>query len=221
MKSLTQRNISKRLNLNDMVVDYIKEGILSGLYKSGDRILEKQLSNELNISRAPIREGIMQLEKEGIVTVIPRKGTYIREFKPEDIQEVFDIRILLENNIIEILINENKLKDSDFKFLNKLVDEMVEIVRSNISDKEKSIQINLKDMEFHRYIWEKSGSKRRVIILDGLFFQLRMAMLYDMEKTGDLLVSATDHYKIIESLQVKDIERSKKELSNHIITYGK
>lgn len=221
METITQRNISKRENLNEMVVNYIKESILYGIYKPGDRIIENELSLKLDISRAPIREGIRQLEQEGIITSLPRKGTYITKFDAEDIKEVFHIRLLLENDIIEILISKDKLDDKDFDYLTRLVDEMVRIVNSNIPEKEKSVQINLKDMDFHRYIWKKSGSKRRVNILEGLFFQLRMAMLYDMEETDDLLVTATDHYKIIESLRSKDIERCKKELSDHIITFRK
>lgn len=219
MQTITQADISRRENLNEMVVNYIKESILYGIYKGGDRIIENELSLKLEISRAPIREGIRQLEQEGIITSIPRKGSYITKFDVNDIKEVFDIRLLLENDIIEILIKGDLLDEKDFVFLTEIVDEMVDIVKSDLEHTEKALQINLRDMEFHKYLWNKSGSTRRVVILQGLFFQLRMAMMYDMEKTDDLLVSATDHYKIIDGLRSKDIERCKKELSEHIITY--
>lgn len=219
MVTMAETNIYKRENLNDIVVDYIKESILSGTYKAGDRILENEVAMKLNISRAPVREGIRQLEKEGIVTVIPRKGAHVTKFDIEDIKEVFDIRLLFENNIIEILINEDKLSEKDFIFLEKLVEKMVQIANSDTDNSEKSIKINLKDIDFHRYIWQKSGSKRRVNILEGIFFQLRMAMLYDTKATDDLYTTASDHYEIIESLRNKDINRCKKALKEHIITY--
>lgn len=208
-----------RDNLSGVVVDYIKESILSGQYKGGDHILETEVAFKLGISRAPVREGMKELEKEGIVTVIPRRGTYVTKFTEEDIKEVFDIRLLLENNINKILIYEDKLKDEDFANLEKLVKEMEQIAESDIDEVTKSIMINRKDMDFHRYIWIKSGSQRRVKILESIFFQLRMAMLYDMNETGDFMISATEHYDIINSLKSKDIDKCKKALRDHINSY--
>lgn len=219
MKTNIGIHISNRGNLSGLVVNYIKEEILAGRYKAGDHILETEVALKLGISRAPVREGMKELEKEGIVITVPRKGTYVMEFSVEDIKEVFDIRLLLENDILEILLHDNKLEENDFKHLEGLVEEMVEVACSDMDDLDKSITINLKDMEFHRYIWEKSGSQRRVKILKDIFFQLRMAMLYDMNETGDLYTSAADHYEIIDSLRSKDLERCKKALKEHIISY--
>jgi len=212
-------NIFNRENLSSIVVNYIKESILSGIYKEGDHILETEVAQKLGISRAPVREAIKELEKEGIVTTFPRKGTFVTKFSMDDIKEIFDIRLLLENDIISILINENKLSEKDFKHLQSLVEAMTDIGKSDINDLNKCILINLKDMEFHTYLWQKSGSKRRVKILKDIFFQLRIAMLYDTNETGDLLLTATDHYYIIESLKSKDLEKSKNALREHIICY--
>lgn len=208
-----------RGNLNSTVVEFIKESILIGRYKEGDRIIETEVSETLGISRAPVREGLRDLEQEGIVTTIPRKGTFVTEYHEEDIKEIFDIRLLLENNINKILIYEDKLKMEDFKLLENLVNEMKSIAESNLDENNKFLLINQKDMEFHRYIWNKSGSQRRVKLLESIFFQLRVAMLYDMNETGDLVKSAMDHIDIIEALKSKDIEKCKYALRNHIISY--
>lgn len=209
----------QRDNLCSVVVEYIKEMILSGAYKAGDHVLESEVALKLGISRAPVREGLKELEKEGIVTVLPRKGTYVTKFTLEDIKEVFDIRLLLENNILEILINENKIKEEDFNALESIVNDMVKIAKSEENELDKAILINMKDMEFHKFLWQKSGSRRRVEILSGIFFQLRMAMLYDTNKTGNLFVTATDHYEIIKHLRNKDLESCKRALREHIISY--
>ncbi|MHB1392132.1 MAG: GntR family transcriptional regulator [Clostridia bacterium] len=209
----------QRDNLCSVVVDYIKEMILSGEYKAGEHVLESEVALKLGISRAPVREGLKELEKEGIVTVIPRKGTYVTKFTLEDIKEVFDIRLLLENNIFEILLNENKIKEDDLKTLESIVKDMVKVADSKENDLNKAILINMKDMEFHKFLWQKSGSSRRVEILSGIFFQLRMAMLYDTNKTGNLFITATDHYEIIKHLRNKDLESCKRSLREHIISY--
>jgi len=216
---VTSSTTYQRDNLCSVVVDYIKERILSGEYKTGEHVLESEVALKLGISRAPVREGLKELEKEGIVTVVPRKGTYITKFNLEDIKEVFDIRLLLENNILEILINENRMKEEDFKALEGIVHDMVKIANGKEDDPEKAILINMKDMEFHKFLWQKSGSSRRVEILTGIFFQLRMAMLYDTNKTGNLLITATDHYEIIKHMRNKELENCKKALREHIISY--
>lgn len=208
-----------RENLCSVVAEYIKDKILTGQYGRGERILETEVAQALGISRAPVREGIKELEKEGIVTIIPRKRTFVTQFTIDDIKEVFDIRLLLENNILEILINENKLTEKDFKILESIIDNMVKIVNEPGDILKKSIMLNEKDVKFHKYIWKKSESKRRVEILEKMHFQLRMAMLYDTKETGDLLITAIDHYEIIKHLKNKDLERCKKALREHIISY--
>lgn len=219
MDNLVEKYLGNKQNLSSSVVDYIKESILAGVYKEGHHLLETEIASKLGISRAPVREAIKELEKEGIVVTLPRRGTFVTRFTLEDIKEVFDIRMLLENNIFKILIYDQKLTEADFNHLYHLVDEMKQIAQSTMELTQKSIQINLKDMEFHRFLWNKAGSQRRVRMLESIFFQLRMAMLYDTNKTGDLSKTATDHYEIIEALRSNDIVRCKSALAEHIITY--
>ncbi len=220
MKTAVDKYTISKKNLPSIVVDFIKEAILTGKYREGHHLLETEIAMTLGISRAPVREAIRELENEGIVQTFPRKGTFVTRFTLEDIEEVFDIRMLLENNIFKILIHENKLSEEDFLALEQLVMEMEKIAESTMELTEKSLQLNVKDMEFHRFLWRKSGSLRRVRMLESIFFQLRMAMLYDTNETGDLSKTATDHYRIIEALRSQDIEQCKAALAEHITTFG-
>lgn len=208
-----------RENLSKIVVDYIKEKILTYEYLEGDHILETKVANELGISRAPVREGIKELEKEGILVCIPRKGSYVTRFTVADRKEIFDIRLLLENSILEILIKEDKLSEKDFKILEGIISEMLKIADSPIDVVKKTLEINKKDMAFHKFLWEKSGSKRREEILSGIFSQLQIAMMYDTNLSGDLVSTSTDHYEIIKYLKNKNLEKSQKALKEHIIEY--
>lgn len=205
-------------NLSSVVTDYIKNKILTGDLKEGDRILEIEVANEFNISRAPVRESIKELENQGLLVSIPRKGTFVAKFSMEDIEEIFDIRLQLENSVLEILINEEKLREDDFEQLNAIVKEMENIAKSELDDRLKLIRINELDIEFHNFLWKKSGSKRRHKILSDLYCQLRMAMLVDTRLTGDLTKTATEHYIILESLKAGNLEECKKSLYNHIHT---
>ncbi|RYD04079.1 hypothetical protein N752_16955 [Desulforamulus aquiferis] len=85
----------------------------------------------------------------------------------------------------------------------------------------KMIMLNEKDVEFHSYLWQRSGSARRVKILQDLHLQLRIAMVIDTKLTGNLDKTARDHYEIIKHLEQKDIENCVKAIRDHIISQEK
>jgi len=207
-------------SLKDVAVEYLKSKILTGEYKAGDRINEVKVAEELNISRAPIREGIKELESHGLVKQIPRKGSYVVELTIEDIKEIYSIRLSLENSLIDKIIEEEKLLEEDFKYLEKIVDEMIEIAESELDYTDKMFKINGKDLSFHRYIWKKANSPRRVKILFDLYIQLQFAMLFDTELTGDLKNTAETHYDIISYLKTGNADKCKKALKGHIEGYN-
>lgn len=206
-------------NLSSLVVDYLKDKILAGQYKEGDHVTEVNVAAELGISRAPVREGIRELQNQGLMKSVPRKGNFVVRMGLEDVREIFDIRILLENSVLEIIVKENKLSAADFGKLNYIVREMELIAERPGEETDKIVEMNRKDMEFHSYLWEKSGSKRREKVLHDLNVQLQMAMVIDTQLTGNLDVTAKDHYEIIRYLQLADLENCKKALKNHIVTY--
>lgn len=209
----------KHKSLSSIVVEYIRSKILSGEYKEGDHILEAEVAKELGTSRAPVREGIKELENQGLIKTIPRKGNYVVKLTMDDVKEVFDIRLLLENSVLEILINDNKLTEDDFQELERIIDDMIAISQEEKDEIHKILGINKKDMEFHKFLWQKSGSARRFKILSDLYSQLQMAMVIDTKLTGSLMKTAKDHYNIIKYLREKDLENCKKALKEHIIIY--
>lgn len=83
--------------IRDKVYDYIKQAIVNGVYKSGDRIIERELAEQLNVSRTPIREALFRLESQGLVKTLPRKGVVVSSLSPEEIVEIFTILSALES----------------------------------------------------------------------------------------------------------------------------
>lgn len=209
----------ERRNLSSIVVEYIKEKILTGEYKDGDHVSETLVAQELGMSRAPVREGIKDLQNQGLIIFKPNKGNYVAKITLDDVKEIFDIRLQLEDSIFEILIKQNKLTDQDLAVLSGMVDEMVNVLNTDEDFEHKSVKINQKDVEFHKFLWNKSESKRRVKILSDLYAQLQMAMVIDNRFTGDLESTAKEHYEIVQALTKKDLEKSKEALRNHIRYY--
>ncbi len=208
-------------NLSSRVEDHLKEEIFMEKYRGGDRILESEVAKELDISRAPVREAIRNLENQGLVRTIPRKGSFIVEFTEDDIREIFEIRLLLEDRVMKKLIRESKLNDKDFRIMENIIDEMVAIAERDYTDENKQIiNMNKKDMDFHKYLWQKSDSKWTERILFNLHHQLRLAMISDYKLENNLVESAKIHYEIIKHLKKKDLKMTIETIKNHIKNYN-
>ena len=205
-------------SLKSSVVEYLRERIFLEDYVGGDRIVESKVAEDLDISRAPVREALKELENEGLVETIPRKGTFVVEFSQEEFQELFDIRVMLEERVFRILIKNNLLSEEDYDYLYKLVDEMVEIACSDKDDNKKIAEVNKKDIEFHSFLWCKSKSKWTNRLLTTLYYQLQLAMLIDAKKEENLREASLKHKDILRCLKNESVKETKKAVIDHIRT---
>ncbi|MEP4546419.1 MAG: GntR family transcriptional regulator [Saccharospirillum sp.] len=102
--------------IRDKVYSYIKDAILGGEYKAGDRLVERNLAEKLKISRTPIREALFKLESQRFVSTIPRKGVVVNEISRDEILEVFLILSSLETLAVRLAaqkINEETIAEFD------------------------------------------------------------------------------------------------------------
>lgn len=207
-------------SLSDKVAEYLKREIFLENYQGGDRILETQVAKELDVSRAPVREAIKELESAGLVETIPRKGSFVISFEDNDIKEIFEIRVLLEGRMMEIIIHDDLLDDKDFDNLENLIKEMLLIVNKDMPKNEKVVELNDKDISFHKYLWDKTDRKFTQRILKVIYNQLKLAMIIDSRKENSLEESVKEHYKIIKNLKEKNIKKIRKSLIDHIVSYN-
>ena len=206
-------------NLNRKVADFLREEILwSGRFRTGQHIQEADVAEELNISRAPVREALRELEHQGLVNYLPRRGAFVASFDHDDFLEIVDIRFMIESRVFEKLIEDSLLTFEDFGRLRSIVDDMVAISRNDASVEKKAVFFSERDIAFHRYLWERSGRKWSLKILTDMYYQLRLAMMHDMILEKNITVSAEMHYGIIDCLERDDLEGAKSELMRHIFS---
>jgi DNA-binding GntR family transcriptional regulator len=91
-----RENFVKPVVLVENVSRILTEAILEGTLKEGDQLIEAELKGQFGISRSPLREAFRVLEKKGLVEIVPRKGTFVREISRRDIEEHFPVRSVLE-----------------------------------------------------------------------------------------------------------------------------
>ena len=192
---------------NDVVME-IRNAIIKGQIKPGEKIIEAKLSREMNISRYPIREAFRYLEKEGLVTTIPYKGTFVVDFSAEDIEEIFFLRTAIETFAVEqLIINKN----SDV--LNKLSG-ILEDMKN-----QKTIEGHVsKDLEFHRSICELTGNKRLIKIWNDLEYQLILCITMDKQVLINPVEKENieEHLLIFNSIKKNDIDLAKKIYKEHL-----
>ena len=83
--------------IREQVYRILRDDICQGVYAPGTRLQEVELAENLNVSRSPVREALRQLAADGLLLEIPNKGVYIKEFTVKDIEEIYDLRVMLES----------------------------------------------------------------------------------------------------------------------------
>lgn len=199
--------------LGERILEKLKDDILSGIYKPGDRLLYEKIASKLNVSMTPVKEALLRLEQEGIVETIPRKGTYVTELTDRDIIEYTRIRLSLESLAIDIIC-EKKIPPESIGKLETINGELEKAIGEALTTVCMS-----KDMEFHYTIVELCENRRLFELIKQLpltnFFALRGTQNRMIEQ-GTVIVEK--HAHIIESLYRYDAETAKNVLKANILT---
>ncbi len=132
----TQEDLSP---IRDKVYAYLKDAILRGEYKAGDRLVERVLAEKLNISRTPIREALFRLETQRFVRTVPRKGVVVNEITQVEILEVFMILASLES--LAARLAAQKVNDEIAAEIDQLIAEMDEALQDGGDD---AVELNIK-----------------------------------------------------------------------------
>ncbi len=202
-------NLGNYLSLKDRVYQNIKFQIIIGVLKPGTRLPEEELSKAMNISRAPIREAFNRLEKEGFVTVIPRKGAAVSKVTAQAIEDLFEIRETLESLAVKkskgkISIEELEEVGNGFKkFINKS------------TNTENCIQYLSLDKKFHDLLSQNCGNKKLIDLLANLQEQIHWLRNISLKRIT-FAGSVGEHLEIIEALQKKDEKLILKALLQHL-----
>ena len=186
----------KPVSLRHRIVEVIRQAITSGDLSPGDRIVELRLAKQLGVGNTAVREALFELERAGLVTRIPNKGSFITKTTLEDAQQIFQVRKVLEALAVDLAVEH--MSPPYLDMLQGLVDAMK--AAAEASDIERFYQ---NDLEFHRTLWQLSQNRYLATSLETLvvplfaFFLIRTRSDY----TVDLLGSAQRHHELLDSIR--------------------
>lgn len=200
--------------LRDQVAQTLREAIISGKFKPGERLLEVELAARLGLSRSPLREALRDLEKDGLVQSTPNKGCAVVQFTHEDVLQIFGIRGALERLAVEWAVR--RVTPTDLSKLQEVLDRM-EAAR-NLPPAERSEALLALDMEFHRIIYQAAGAERLTRMLEGLHTHVRMLMGMSGRTATDVGVESLvqEHRALLESISAGREEEAVALIAAHV-----
>ena len=209
MSSMLKVSEDEYLPLRDVVFNTLRQAIIKGELKPGERLLEIQLADKLGVSRTPIREAIRKLELEGLVTMIPRRGATVAGITRKHLQDVLEIRRALERLAVELACE--RMDADGLALLESLQKQFID----HNSSQDAFLLANI-DEKFHDTIYQSTLNERLVSMLENLreqMYRYRLEYIKDSSKR-DLLVN--EHNLIIDAIKRKDAEAAKDIISRHI-----
>lgn len=179
--------------LRDKISEVLRGWILDGKLRPGERIVELTLSRELSVSRAPLREALWQLARQGLVEIRAHHGAYVTQLSEQDIREIFEIRELLETHAAK------KIRASG----NGAAKAALQRALAELEDACKKRDIRLfsdADLRFHQTLWELAGNRQLQTILNDVstrFFGYEL--IRDLPHSGKFRfdVMADEHRKMV------------------------
>ena len=187
-------HIDRPKSLSRMVAEEIKDAILKGVLKPGDKLVETELTRSLGVSRTPLREAFRELAAEGYITVIPHKGSYVSTISEDEVLDLYSITSVLEGLATRQATPALKEGDKRENLL-ALYEDL----------KRKSAQGNVdaywaSNRYFHQFIAEASGNERLVNLIENLRRQILKTRVITLRYPGRLKGSMDEHEEILAAI---------------------
>ena len=191
-----------------MVADLIRDGILEGRLRPGDRLKEDMLAKELAVSRTPVREAIAMLQAEGLLEGQQHRGAQVRSYTPAELEEIYDLRSILEGYAAR-------------RAATRITPRELARMRTSVERMEK---LEPKDLEhlvlqngiFHDTILQAADSQRLVAMVTQTRALPLIYQSYAWYTTAQLSLSLEYHRRVLAALERRDAELAEHDMRHHL-----
>ncbi|HUX09933.1 MAG TPA: GntR family transcriptional regulator [Terriglobia bacterium] len=194
-------------NLTQQAYRSIRDSIIWGKIDNREHLTEEFFASRFGISKSPIREALNRLESEGLITIIPRRGAFVRDFSIQDVEEIFELREALEPLVIRNLTLNSKL-----------VAQLQKCVRAAADYRKKNNKVNYirEDAAFHSILAQASNNMRLKKILENMHNQMLVLRSRTFELTSHS--SIQQHLAVLNALSKRQVETAEQMMAEHIRT---
>ncbi|OGP93750.1 MAG: hypothetical protein A2156_15610 [Deltaproteobacteria bacterium RBG_16_48_10] len=195
-----------------IVYENLKKRIINHSLKPGEPLNESVLTKELGISKTPIREAFQQLEKEGFIENVQGKGSFVSRISIQDIREIFEIREILECEVIKRVVLKGDLNKGEAEAIGRKFE-------SSEADGNKTPKSYFKaGNQIHTFIFEAFGNKRLLEFYKRLQEHIERMRLYFFNQVHQERAeqSFKEHLEILNALIAQDPQRAEKAMREHL-----
>lgn len=196
--------------LAKMAYNALRDSILSNTLTTGTIYNEKNLAQQLGISRTPVREALLELSSQGLIAFLPRKGVVVNTFSRQDIEEIFELRNIIESHAFtKASRHPEKL---DLTHIRQTIAGQRDIALESGS----MIRFLELDREFHMAFARITGNRRLIGIMDNIRDILHIMGSYALSVEGRIMAVVEEHEKILNAVQTQNTTDTLNLLIEHL-----
>jgi DNA-binding GntR family transcriptional regulator len=207
-----------RRNLGSDVYSVLWDRILSRDLFPGEKLSDLRLSEELGVSRTPVREALHRLVQDGVVIYSPNRGFFVASFSGDDIGEIFDLRAVLEALALRTLAA--RLQPSEYEWARGELERAETLIDGAETDEQRleAATVFLEvDQGFHQWLIEGCGNQRLTNIVNGLWAQVSVFQRAGTHVPGWMEIALQQHKLIIDLLIASNGDEAADALEHHIL----
>lgn len=200
-----------RARLVDSVISIIRDSIVSGDLRPGERLQQDVLARQMGVSRTPLREALAKLEEEGLVTVSPLRGVEVATLSAREILDLYEMRELLDG--LAARLAADRVSSQQVAGLKRALDQLQRLVEKRW-DSNKWMQGNLR---FHQLVAEASNNKRMMRSLPSITTSVAVFQPTLITHPERATVALDEHLQIYEAIVRGDPEAAEQAARNHVV----
>ena len=200
----------KPSDLKNWAYETIKRGILNVEINAGEQLRIESLTEQLGISRTPIREALLKLESEGLVRAVSRVGFFVCGITKKDLRELFELREVLESYAAEKAAGF--LDQEDIQMLKGYQKRAGEAIKEGNTAEFMEMEISI-----HSLILRKADNNRLIKMIDGIKDLIHRERILSLQSSENIRESFKEHSRIIEALKNRDPKAAGKMMRSHIL----
>ena len=201
--------MNEYLPLRDVVFNTLRQAILRGELKPGERLMEIQLANKLGVSRTPIREALRKLELEGLVNMVPRKGAEVADITEKSLRDVLEVRKALEELSVQLACE--KITEEEIEELKRVAERFKDTL-----DDQDVTKIAEADVAFHDVIYTATDNQKLILLLNNLREQMYRYRVECLKKEEAYPQLIAEHEELIDNISKRNKEEATRIMCEHI-----
>ncbi len=210
---IRKMKLKKHKTLREQIATSLRESIIRRELAPGQKLTEPELAAKLGISRTPIREAFRQLESEGFLAVIPRRGAVVSTITAKQVEDFYEIKSLLDGYAARVAAE--KISNGDIEKLKKINGQL-----SELAEKSQLEAFFARNNDFHNCFIKLCENEKLLEIRDSMVQRFKGFRMATLSLPGRLMESVNQHKSIIKAFEKKDGRLAEAVVVEHVLLAG-